>query len=429
MIIQELKYYVIKYKILLFFLIIHLIAFFLLIGTFIGFIQQIEYESEKLQNNFENKAIYHLLDGYYESNDYENFIRKPDHLKILKNYYHELINTNDFEYLAIFDQSIVLKGKQSLKQFTEGYENGSEIREMTRDNNFYTEVKSIQINSKAIDYFKLKATKGTLWTKKDFDMPNKVMPIIMGSSYSKIFDVGQTIEIEYYNENIQAKVIGFLEKNSRIYYQTSPEFYLDNYILVPYRNYKEPTSEKEEDFQRKNYFAMNNGYIITENNIKNKQLMLKRVEAIAQKTNFEKYSFIGINPHFIQYRGLLTVMIENKNLAYIIFCCSFIINILILILIFFLQQKKRYSDFYIHYINGSSEKYLTKMQILEITIIILFSYITSWFILNKLLKISDVISDIYVFVLFICMIILINFLLSINIMKKTFLKNTNTERE
>ncbi|AKG35999.1 hypothetical protein [Paenibacillus durus] len=428
MIIRELKHYFFAYKATIIFLVLHLTAFFILVGTFLTFIEQLNYESKHLQNIYDGKAVYQLLDGYYDGEDYQNFISRPNYLSILKNYYKELNSASNFNYLAMFDHPILLKSDQPLEPFGQGYERGAEINRFTSGTEVFTEVKSLQINEKVPVFFELKAEDGRLWNQQDFENPQEIMPVVMGNSYKSFFKIGEKIEIEYYGEIIKAKIIGFLKKNSKIYYQASSEFYLDEHLLLPYQSHGNPVTKEDELFQRKNYFAMDNGYIITDNTPKANQLMMQRVEAISKKTSFGSYSFINLNPHFAKYRGLLTVMLENKGLAFAIFITTLVLNIIIISIIFLLQQKRRFASFYVHYINGASQKFLLTSQWLEISSLLLVACIFSGVILRNILKIGEISILIYMLGICIMMIFIIHFLIRNGLKKTYFLKTNDDER-
>nr|WP_216855827.1 hypothetical protein [Paenibacillus qinlingensis] len=380
--------------------------FFIVLGTFIAFVEELDYESKSLQQIYEGKAIFQLLDGYYDGNKYKEFISQPDYLNRLKKYYTELNTTTDFRYLAMFDHHILLKDNGIPQEFIEGYESGSKKHQEKINNTSYTAVKSFQMNKQALEYFGLTTIEGSTWNENDFK-ESKIMPVLLGSSYRSVYSIGDETTINYYNKTLTIKITGFLKENSKLYFKNNTEFYLDKYIILPYRDYGDPASKTDELFQQISYFAMINGYIVTDNSPSIIQNMMQRIEAIAKKTSFENYSFIGLNPHFQKYRGLMTVIQEDKILIQSIFVSTFILNLIIIIIILLLQQKRRLSSFAIHYINGATKIKLVKMLWIEISTILFAAYLTNFIVLDKILKIGDYKTQFYLLLLCITMSLII----------------------
>ncbi|MCM3339389.1 hypothetical protein M3650_12260 [Paenibacillus sp. MER TA 81-3] len=426
MILNELKIYLKKHKLLTMALYLQLTLFFIIIGTFISFIEQLNYESNGLQQIYEGKSIYQLLDGYYDGEEYQNFVSQPGYLERLKSYYNELDHTNDFDYLAMFNHHILLKDNGLPNEFIEGYEQGNRKYQTKIENATFTAVKSFQMNKQALDFFGLVAAEGTTWSEHDFKGFEDTVPVLLGASYRNVLHIGDETTINFYNKSFNIRIIGFLKENSKLYFNNDTEFYLDKYILLPYREYdNKPTSEVDELFQQAVYFAMINGYIVTDNDPSSSQSMMQRINAIAQKSSIGSYSFIGLNPHFLKYRGLMTVLQEDKTLVQTVFLSTALLNLIIIIIILFLQQKKRLSFFAIHYINGATKVGLIKMQWIEIFSIILAAYVTSFIVLDQILKIGDFQTQFIMFLICISMSIIICLLLASKLLFRPIMKDIN----
>ncbi|WP_051416832.1 hypothetical protein [Paenibacillus sp. J14] len=388
MILSEYRLYLKKYKFLVLIMYLQITVFLILFGTFVAFLQQLDYESRSLGEIYEGKAVYQLLDNYYDGEKYQDFNSQSDYLIKLKNYYSMLNTSTDFQYLAMFNHHILLEDKGLPLKFVEGYESGGEKHQESINGTVYTAVKSFQMNKKAADFFHLNTSEGTMWGEDDFSNSTNTMSVLLGSSYRKIYQLGEEISIKYYNKPQRVKVIGFLKENSKLFFNNNPEFYLDDYIIIPYREYGNPKSEEDELFQQINYFAMINGFIVTENNTVQTQKMFQRIDAIA-KQNAIDYSFIGLNPHFLKYRGLLTTLLENKSLVQSFFFAMIFLNLLIISYIIILQQKRRFPFLFIHFINGATKMELIKMQFLEIGSVFLAAYLSAFIIIDQVLKLGD----------------------------------------
>nr|WP_245339263.1 hypothetical protein [Paenibacillus shirakamiensis] len=419
-------YYFKKHKFLSLSIYFHLTLFFVILGTFVAFKGELEYESTSLQKIYEGKAIYQLLDGFYDGDKYAEFVSEPDYLVRLKSYYKQLNNTSDFNYLAMFNQFIYLKDKGLPEELIEGYEQGSKKNQVQVGDDIFTTVKSFQMNKQAMNYFGLQVENGRLWNDEDFK-DNSVMPVLLGSSYQNLYKVGDETTINYYNKPLTVKIIGFLKENSKVYFNSNTEFYLNKYVILPYRDYGIPASKTDEVFQQASYFAVANGYLVTENNALQNKLMMQRVEAISKNTSFAGYSFIGLSPHFQKYRGLMTVVQENRTLIQSIFVSTFILNLIVIITILLLQQKRRLSSFAIHYINGATINRLIYMLWLEISTILLAAYLTNFLVLYEILKLGDMETQLLILVLCFAMSIIICILLARKLLSNSMTDYINIE--
>lgn len=428
MILNELKFYFKKYKFITIVLYLQISLFLIISGTFLAFVNELEYESKSLQQVYEGKAIYQLLDAYYDGDKYSQFINQPDYLNDLKEYYNQLNESKDFQYLAMFNNHILLNDKRVTGEFVEGYEQGNSQPQVEVENILYTPVKSFQLNKQAVDFFNLSVSDGSLWNEKtDKDLDGN-MPVILGNSYKQIYKIGDTASINYYNKLFNVKVIGFLKENSKVYFNNNTEFYLDNYFVLPYLDFEEPASENDEKFQQISYFAMINGYVVTDNDPEKTQTAMQRIDAIAQKSGVG-YSYIGLNPHFQKYRGLMTVLQEDKWLVQSVFIITTSLNLLVFIITMILQQKRRHSYLWVHYINGATKKNLVISQWIEICSIIFVAYLTAFIILSQILKIGDLLTYAFLFLLSFLISVIVCAFPGYQILSKSFLDRIDSENE
>ena len=69
------------------------------------------------------------------------------------------------------------------------------------------------------------------------------IPILLGSDYSPFYEIGDLINIDYYNEILTGKIIGILDSSQKIMTFNEPELLLDRYIVFPSYQFKERPSE------------------------------------------------------------------------------------------------------------------------------------------------------------------------------------------
>ncbi|MDR0382305.1 MAG: hypothetical protein LBH86_09995 [Oscillospiraceae bacterium] len=415
---RELYFYLRHNKMTAFLLTCQISLYLVLLGTFMAFTSEIHYGKSNLENIYENKAIYHLLDGYFDPDEFSNFRDRSDALEILKEYYHELDSASSFQYLAMFNQDISIDAKEvAVNSYSESTDDVEHIN-----------VRSFQMNLQAHDYFMLDVSEGRAFVSNDFEDKNGILPVLLGNSFADYYKVGDEISVSFYQQEITLSVVGILSENSLLYFNGDPEFYLDDYFILPYVNYAPPETEYEEERQEIIYFSMINGYIsIPEGDGEFTRVMMAEVEAISQKTGFDNYLFIGSNPNTQPYRGLINVMNANYNLVKTIFILSFVINAIVISLILFFEQKKRLPAFAIHYLHGASISILAKRLISEVLLIMLLSYALSQIILSSVLNINSIVPQITLFFTVVVLAVVVSILPISNIVRKPLVVFLNNE--
>lgn len=376
-------------------------VFFILMGTFFAFTGEAHYGKSNIERTYKDKAIYQLIDGYYDPDAFTAFRSEPNALNILKNYYHALMNAESFQYLAMFDQSITINDVNGAAD-----SDGGQLKE----------AEAFQMNEQACQYFELNVIEGRAFQQGDFDDNGNVMPVLMGNSYMNAFEVGDRLPATYYQKEVELEIIGFLRENTMIYYNGNYEFYLDQYIILPYIHYDAPQTESDESFQEIVYFAMINGYISISSGDAHTQDMMAEMEAIAEKTGFYNYVFIGSNPNLQQYRGLINILNKNYDLILSLLILSFLVNMVTLGVQAYMMQQRRLRMMAIHYLNGATLQSLMKQIVMEVLLVIGLAAFLGWNVLVRL-KISNIV------ILLIFLMIAVTFMIGISLISICKLKN------
>lgn len=165
---------------------------------------------------------------------------------------------------------------------------------------------------------------------------------------------------------------------------------MDQYLILPYIHYDAPETEFDEWFQEVVYFAMINGYISISSGDAFAQDMMTELEAIAEKTGFYNYVFIGSNPNLQQYRGLINILNRNYDLILSLLMLSFLINMVTLGVQMYMMQQSRLHIMAIHYLNGATLQSLIKQIIMEMLLVIGLAALLGWNVLVRL-KISNIV--------------------------------------
>ncbi|WP_129600108.1 hypothetical protein [Anaerophilus nitritogenes] len=389
MIFKELCIYFKKYKFITSIIYLQITLFLILLGAFYSFFDALNYNEDGMKDIYEGKAVYQLIDNYCEGDKFEEFISHPDALERIRDFYVGLDTADHFKYLAISDQRIGINKKNIPQIMSAGYEQGKEYPDSKINGQTYKFIKSVQLNQQAFNFFKLDVSHGRIWTNEDFKDQGNTIPVLLGDSYKNVYEIGDELNISYIGKEINAKVIGFLKSNSKIFYNEDTEFYLDRYILLPFFKYNDPVSKEDSNFQFFSYYMLINGYVVTDNETPKIRNMMEEIEVLSQITSFKEYSFIGANPHLKQYHCLMMTIQENSKLVKCFFMISTGLNLFLLSLLLYLQQKRRLSSYAIHYMQGATKFSIIRQQWLEISIIMLLSFITYFIILDQIFKLGN----------------------------------------
>ena len=359
------------------FLIGQMTLFFVLVGTFLAFSNKTHLGKTAIEKFYHEKAIYHILDGYLDPDDFVAVREQKDVLDQLKAFYNGLNSAKSFNYLAMYNQSIYVD--DLLNRFPDA--------PTFQENGTWKRIESFQVNNCAVEYFDMSVSEGRCFEKKDFDGMAEEIPVLIGQRFNHMIGVGDRINAQYYQKDITLVVIGVLEENTFVYFNGNSEFYLDGYIVMPYVDYDPPESETEEWFQEIVYFAMINGYLSTAVSEDAENDMMMEVEAISQQTGFNNYLFVGSNPNVQKYRGLINIINENHKLVVALFMLFFFANILTISFGLLQMQSKRLPSLTVFYLNGATKFDLCTCCFLEVLCLAIVSGAISIFILDVLLKI------------------------------------------
>lgn len=205
-------------------------------------------------------------------------------------------------------------------------------------------IKTVQISSNCTDAFSISVQEGRVLTKEDMsslckNAPNQTLPILVGSDYADLLQIGDLIEGLYIQKNISLEVVGILTPNSHITLYGYP-LYLDRYIVMPSFLCSEPLDEADYIFQVRHYANKLSGFFPQE-----KASQVFRVIEDLKPLQIGSFSFstegslsgvysqlitsIGISTHTLMILlisaslllfPLLLLYLLNTNFQYIVFC-------------------------------------------------------------------------------------------------------------
>lgn len=183
------------------------------------------------------------------------FLEKENYLDILSGINTELNNCELFTYLEVRQDYTGIRDYKGEKSFSD-----------IRDEMFYyapndtSYVNSVIMNKRAIEHFKLKIEEGRLFTEEEYYGENDPLPIILGSAYEGIYNVGDKIIMSNSYYAGWAVVIGILEEGITVVDLEYP-ISMDKYIVFPMKQLRENEELIEGKGLYRWFLQKNNGEI------------------------------------------------------------------------------------------------------------------------------------------------------------------------
>lgn len=375
-------------------------------------------------------AMNHLIDGKARLKEYEEaylnttyynlypdpqFSRKlevEDRLEDMIDCYNEI--SKKFVYDDSYNEPIFFKSNmyKGNEKFLDGYEEGR-----ASPDSEYLNLKGYRIGKYFYDIEKPQIESGRYFTQDEFKfLEGDIMPVILGSEYKEIYNIGDTFKVQYSGEK-SVEVIGFFRENTFIL-EENKKVYLDRYISVPSFDieYKNFDNKEEQSMMEFHYYTKLNGRLLLKNN------ELERISDFQKILNNHKlYDFYLYNrsesASKVYYSQLESTKIIS-GLAIIIFIFTFVSLITAMISKVY-KNVKKYS---IHILIGARPSRVMKFVLFESIIIYFLSILIAigfLLILNKL-GLNPYIFDIRIWitiVVFILVIIMISYYIILNKIK------------
>lgn len=311
----------------------------------------------EVHSDYQYNKIFDNLVGEYE----KQFFANKDALIRLKRMYAMLKSREEFEYLELYTQSILLAGEELNKEFIDGYEQGGTVKGyMHFENKWYNEVKCLWISRNVLDNFNIKLKEGKFWGAEELD--HKMMPVILGNNYKDIYQVGEIIDgFTVIDDEIKLRVVGILEEGAYVFYNASM-LNLDRYILYPLKDDLTLPQNKDEYSQQKIlYLFKTNGTLKSRCDADELQSIINEICETSGVLPISSIDGTSNSQSYIFYENTISVyqMFQWSLNGFIIF--SVVVTFVYLILT--IQKNQRY--YAILLLNGYS--------FIEVKIIILGS--------------------------------------------------------
>ncbi|MCT6684622.1 MULTISPECIES: hypothetical protein [Bacillus amyloliquefaciens group] len=335
--------------------------------------QKSETHAESFMNPLDNQNVYQIDDQLRDEKE-DAFLSDPANVEKLRVLYEKFDSTDKFKFLNIVQQPIGVidfKGDQTLLA---GYEENSIVEpyKSETDHQIYDTVKAVQVNKQAIDLLNIKLSEGKPLPNEAFKYKeNTKIPVLLGSSYRGIYNVGDTITVEYLFKKMNVRVIGFMKENTFTTIGQDSQVYLDRYMVLPMMHFDHVERKDKEfyDFQWKVLLHSVNGYIVTP---KDSLKTTKEVNQIASQSGFSDFTIIGANTTGIV---VLSSMLEQNQQILILITTT--LTLFAMATIYFVLRaklrlnKKKYG---IYLMVGLTAQHILSFIFFEILFLCLISF-------------------------------------------------------
>lgn len=370
--------------------------------------------------NFKDKNVYQISDSLIEEKETE-FFQKEFSYDILHNFSNRLSKETMMDYYSAIWQPIAVENFKGDTSFLAYYEPGDLQDPYEMNGKSYSDVKSMRLNQVVfqLNNVQLASGKGFEDEAYIYNENEDTVPIILGANYSKFYEIGDEIEIDYYQKEFTGIVTGFLKSFQTIMTNHDPEFQLDSYMILPVVNFSAPPSSmlerhpEDELFYKATALMNSNGNIITEYSpLEIKELL----DRLATETGFVEFSIIGANSMATDL--LYNMTKQNKNVLYIVTFLLFAIMTIVFVFTFHLKIKKNVDTYAVLLISGLNLEHIYRMVRYEFILMKGMGSVLPIILLLYLTKLSIVMLINYLFVL--AIFITVSMLLMNIVIKKIF---------
>jgi len=262
------------------------------------------------------KGLYSLVDRLIDPDAFAEFRESSSNVKSLAEFYSQLNVNDSIELISVFDQTIPIVDARGDNSFDYGYGTEMSTRGKYLDEASGKEVmnvKSIQLNQRAFDFYNLEVSSGETIRWNQIDYSNPTTPVLLGADYRGLYAVGDTLEGNFYSKKTIFTVVGFLEPDQSIFYKGDINFYLDSYLVVPYPPSIVDFPQEETYFYGILSFAMINSVIAADSSFSTDDVLDVLLKA-SQSSGFDQYSLLNVPTYLVQFSLAKRLITENLSL-------------------------------------------------------------------------------------------------------------------
>lgn len=225
-----------KHKVISLLIIVFIFVSLTLFGKIVGMSEQAEKNAVQYEETYGNKTYYYTSEALSDAVYYEYLER--NNCSIYNNlslFIEKLRNSEVFTYIEIIHQHLEIVSPVIPDKYLLNYEDGiADESKFYYNNELLYATKAIQVSPSFFTEYNITISEGQGFTEKDYYQESNMIPVLLGSEYSDLFQVGDTFESYYITDKFQFIVKGFVSKESFFYSRIDSDMVSCNrYIIMP----------------------------------------------------------------------------------------------------------------------------------------------------------------------------------------------------
>lgn len=299
-----------------------LVKVVLLVFAFLGIYNILSFSQSTdraIDTSFSQQSSYNLYSIYdtlIDADAFSAFCDSERNMETVCDFYNRLNANEDLSFISSFDQPLSIVDFQGGASFHYAY--GTEMT----DQDAYTDlsglvvedIKSLQLNEQTFRFYNLSVDGGAEPDWDAVDYAGDTIPVLLGSDYRDVYQVGDEITGLYYFKETTFKVSGFLSDGTSIYYKDDPNYYLDSSIVVPYPAELSTSTGNDFGFMARLAFAMVNGDVAAPKSLES-QDVLGILNTIGAESGFQDFSLLNMPEYLVQLSFMRTLIADNSVLV------------------------------------------------------------------------------------------------------------------
>ncbi|GEK34021.1 ABC transporter permease [Kurthia sibirica] len=232
-------------------------------------------------------------------------------------------------------------------------------------------VLGIQVNEYAQKLNSFELDSGRFFTAKEFQdySPDQPLPVVLGSSFFNLYDVGQSLTIEVFDTKVKAKIIGFLASSQTIVTAELAQQGLSHAVLFPTQHYAQTPAETDTFAHASLMNSANSMLLSTASKIGIRDVMTE----ISTKANFWSVAIVGAGGNVVNIFN--SIVKANSTFIWGLFLAISIGSAIALFVLQPLRNKRQQTIFTILVLSGMRKRELFKYVRIEWLIMITLGWL------------------------------------------------------
>lgn len=275
-----------------------------------------EHEAHTKLATRSNMTLHTLVDTMIDPEAFSDFLSSPEAIQAMARFCDVLTQSEQLTFATTFNQPVPLYNFRGDETFGYTYgTTGMSSNSITdAEGTPMFQVKALQLNQKAFDFYNLGVSQGTTIPWADVDYAAGTIPVLLGARYATTYHVGDMLQGAYYSDMKNFKVVGFLDESASIWFKGQPDLTLSSYLVIPYpAHLLEQTHSEAANLMSIVVPAYFNGDLLAPSSYGTAEV-IEELDRIASHTGYFDYSLIDIPAYRVQLRLMRSLIEHGSNL-------------------------------------------------------------------------------------------------------------------